>query len=163
MSTDYDISDVVWEKIKPRLDEKLIPRRSSVTVNRNFINGILWMLKTGARWQDIPLQYGNTQNILRRFYRWRDKGIWVYILEVLISEPGFEWLTNDEVCVKTYIGMPFTTKDNQSIRAHGGVCAGNIWPWMRLFKETDVFSGRLPQFVAQYMNQQGRKTEVISA
>jgi transposase len=92
------------------------------------------MLRTGARWQDIPPEYGNTTNILRRFYRWRDNGVWVAILEVLLEHPEYDWLTNSE-----------------SPR-YSGSLAGQLWPWMRLFKENDLLKqAHLPPKLAQQL------------
>jgi transposase len=38
--------------------------------NRNIINGILWRLRTGAPWRDVPEKYGKWSSIYRRFRRW---------------------------------------------------------------------------------------------
>ena len=44
--------------------------------NRNIINGILWRLRTGAPWRDVPEKYGNWNSIYRRFRRWCTSGVW---------------------------------------------------------------------------------------
>jgi transposase len=44
--------------------------------NRNVINGILWRLRTGAPWRDVPEKYGNWNSIYRRFRRWSASGVW---------------------------------------------------------------------------------------
>ena len=44
--------------------------------NRNVINGILWRLRTGAPWRDVPQKYGNWNSIYRRFRRWCANGVW---------------------------------------------------------------------------------------
>ncbi|MGH8527870.1 MAG: IS5 family transposase [Gammaproteobacteria bacterium] len=44
--------------------------------NRNIINGILWRLRTGAPWRDVPEKYGNWNSIYRRFRRWSASGVW---------------------------------------------------------------------------------------
>jgi transposase len=41
-----------------------------------MINGILWRLRTGAPWRDVPEKYGNWNSIYRRFRRWSACGIW---------------------------------------------------------------------------------------
>ena len=60
-----------------------------------FINAVFWILRTGAPWRDLPLDYGGWSNTHRRFIRWQDKGIWEKLLEVLIEEPDDEWLMID--------------------------------------------------------------------
>jgi transposase len=44
--------------------------------NRNIINGILWRLRTGAPWRDVPEKYGKWNSIYRRFRRWSACGVW---------------------------------------------------------------------------------------
>ena len=44
--------------------------------NRNIINGILWRLRCGTAWRDVPEKYGNWNSIYRRFRRWSASGIW---------------------------------------------------------------------------------------
>jgi transposase len=44
--------------------------------NRSIINGILWRLRTGAPWRDVPEKYGKWNSIYRRFRRWSACGVW---------------------------------------------------------------------------------------
>jgi transposase len=44
--------------------------------HRQVINGILWKLRTGAPWRDVPERYGPWQTCADRLYRWRRKGTW---------------------------------------------------------------------------------------
>ena len=44
--------------------------------SRNIINGILWRLRCGTAWRDVPEKYGNWNSIYRRFRRWSASGIW---------------------------------------------------------------------------------------
>lgn len=65
------------------------PRASSETGRRpsrpprDIINGILWILATGAPWRDLPRQYGSWHTVSSRFYRWRRAGIWQHIFAAL--------------------------------------------------------------------------------
>lgn len=45
-----------------------------------MINGMLWIMKTGAPWEDLPERYGSYKTVSSRFYRWREAGIWDRIL-----------------------------------------------------------------------------------
>ena len=49
-------------------------------------------MRTGASWRDLPPDYGDWSNTHRGFIRWRDKGMWERLLEVLIDEPDYKWL-----------------------------------------------------------------------
>lgn len=88
----HDISDESWAKI-----EFLLPGRKgtwggNARDNRQFINAVFWILRTGAPWRDLPPSYGDWKNTHKRFCRWRDKGVWERLLEELIDNHEFESL-----------------------------------------------------------------------
>jgi len=51
-----------------------------------YINGILWILRTGAPWRDLPNHYGAWETVAGRFYAWRKRGLWQQILACLHQE-----------------------------------------------------------------------------
>ncbi len=59
-------------------------------------------MRTGAPWRDLPPDYGDWKNTHRRFIRWRDKGIWERLLEILIDDPDYEWLLIDATHCKVH-------------------------------------------------------------
>lgn len=89
----HDISDHVWSLLEPHLPGKAGSWGGVAQDNRRFINAVFWILRTGAPWRDLPPDYGDWKNTHRRFCRWRDKGIWEGLLERLVDEPDYEWLT----------------------------------------------------------------------
>lgn len=44
--------------------------------DRRVMNGIFWVLRSGARWADLPARYGPPATIYNRFNRWRKAGVW---------------------------------------------------------------------------------------
>ena len=54
--------------------------------HRRILNGILWVLRTGAPWHDLPARYGPVGTVSSRFYRWRGCGVWRRILSALQAE-----------------------------------------------------------------------------
>ena len=69
-----DLSTEEWERLKP-----LIPPQKPRTGkpnhhHRQVVNGILWILRTGAAWRDLPERYGRWESIATRFYRWQKAG-----------------------------------------------------------------------------------------
>ena len=72
----HDIFDNLWDEIKNDLPGSKGKVGRMATDNRLFINAILWILRTGSPWRDLPPDYGDWKNTHRRFCRWRDKGIW---------------------------------------------------------------------------------------
>ncbi|MEX1138946.1 MAG: IS5 family transposase [Bacteroidota bacterium] len=76
------IIDPLLPKIVRRPDGKGRPRRK----NREVLNGILWLLRTGARWQDMPERYPPYQTCHRRFQEWVRSGALRTVLEVLARD-----------------------------------------------------------------------------
>jgi len=70
--------------------------------NRRFVNAVLWIFRTGSPWRDLPADYGDWSNTHWRFCRWRDKGIWEKLLEIVMDEPDFEWLVIDATHCKVH-------------------------------------------------------------
>ena len=101
----HDMSDRAWEKIRPYTIGEKGTRGGNARDTRQFINGVFWILRTGAPWRDLPETYGNWKNVHRRFCRWRDKGIWEKILEALVDDTDFEWLISTPAMSK-YIPTP---------------------------------------------------------
>ena len=81
----HDISDSVWEKIRPYTIGEKGTRGRNTRDTRQFISGTFWVLRIGAPRRDLTEAYGNWKNVRRRFCRWRDKGIWERILEALLN------------------------------------------------------------------------------
>ena len=98
----HDISDHVWQLLAPHLLGKKGDWGREARDNRLFINAVLWILRTGAPWRDLPPDYGDWKNTHRRFCRWRDKGIWALLQERLIKEPDLEWLMIDASHIKVH-------------------------------------------------------------
>lgn len=103
----HDISDYLWELLAPHLPGQSGQWGGIAKDNRLFINAVFWILRTGAPWRDLPPDYGDWKNTHRRFCRWRDKGIWDGLLEVLVKDPDYEWLMIDATHIKVHAhGMP---------------------------------------------------------
>jgi len=70
-----DLTDKAWVRIVPLLPENG-RRGQQWKDHRKVINGILWKLRTGAPWRDLPPRYGPWQTCYDRFVRWRRDGTW---------------------------------------------------------------------------------------
>lgn len=82
-----DLTEVEWRILKVLLPvERKVGRRGRGRPpehNRKVINGILWRLRTGAPWRDVPERYGNWNTIFRRFRRWSASGVWESVANAL--------------------------------------------------------------------------------
>ena len=93
---------------------------------------MFWILRTGAPWRDLPPDPGDWKNTHRRFCRWRDRGVWEKLLEVLMVEPDYEWLMIDASHCKVHPHAAGAVGGNQAMsRTKGGSTPKYIWPWMR--------------------------------
>ncbi|MFF9131462.1 IS5 family transposase [Streptomyces sp. NPDC014776] len=75
-----ELTDAAWERIAPLLpgvEGRGRPWRD----HRQVINGVLWRLRTGAPWRDLPERYGPWQTAYERFARWEADGTWARLLE----------------------------------------------------------------------------------
>ena len=77
----YELTDYEWAAIKPFLPNK--PRGVPRVNDRRVLNGIFWVLRSGAPWRDLPTIYGPRTTCYNRFVRWRRAGIWDRILQAL--------------------------------------------------------------------------------
>lgn len=98
----YELSASQWRKV-----EGFLPgRRGWVGVtardNRGFVNGVLWVLRSGARWKDLPAEYGNWKSVHKRFTRWARAGIWERIFKVLLADPRNTWVMIDSTIVRAH-------------------------------------------------------------
>lgn len=102
MVSRYELSDEQWEKIKDYLPGKKGDRGRSGEDNRCFINGVLWILRSGARWSDLPLRYGKYKTVHKRFSRWAKNRVWEKVFKLLIVAPDNEYLMIDSTLVKAH-------------------------------------------------------------
>jgi len=146
----HDITDAAWAVIEPHTIGNKGSWGGNARDTRQFINGVFWILRTGAPWRDLPPEYGDWKNTHRRFCRWRDKRIWERILEALIDEPDFEWLMIDASHIKVHPHAAGAVGGNQDMeRTKGGSTQRYIWPWMRMVCQYDSLSQRVPLRIAQ--------------
>jgi transposase len=98
----HDITDGVWGLLQPHLPGQEGQWGGIAEDNRRFINAVFWIVRTGAPWRDLPPEYGKWGTVYQRFNRWRNKGIWERLLELLIDEPDNEWLMIDASHIKVH-------------------------------------------------------------
>ena len=71
-----ELTEHQWSKIAPLLPPQKPKRGRPAKDHRGLINAILWVLRTGAPWRDLPECYGPWQTAASRFYRWQKIGVW---------------------------------------------------------------------------------------
>ncbi len=133
-------------------DEKVSGEAWRKTTAR-FVNAVLWVVRTGAPWRDLPSDDGGWSNTHRRFIRWRDKGLWEKLFEVLIDEPDMEWLMIDVSHVKVHSHAAGARGANEDMGlTNGGSTPRYIWPWMRLVFRSESLLQRVPLRIAPWLS-----------
>jgi transposase len=79
----YELTDHEWFAIKPLLPNK--PRGVPRVDDRRVLNGIFWVLRSGAPWRDLPRSLGPYTTSYNRFVRWRRAGVWSRIMSALAT------------------------------------------------------------------------------
>lgn len=110
----YELTDEQWELLKDLFPSNSGQRGRQWRDHRTILNAILWVLRTGAPWRDLPERYGPWQTVYDRFQRWQREGMFDRTLERLQirldAEGKIDW---DLWCV-----------DGSSIRASHAAAGG---------------------------------------
>jgi len=80
----HELSDAEWKRI-----ERLLPVRTgpvSKRGDRDFVNAVIWRVRTGVPWRDLPERFGSWKTVYNRFDRWSKRGIWKRLFEELAIE-----------------------------------------------------------------------------
>src|SRR5271166_3418272 len=79
----YELSDREWKAIEPHFPNK--PRGVPRVDDRRVLNGIFWVLRSGAPWADVPERYGPRTTVYNRFNRWRKAGVWDRLMDAIVE------------------------------------------------------------------------------
>ena len=149
----HDITDKIWELLSPHLPGQEGQRGRAAEDNRRFINAVLWILRTGAPWRDLPPSYGKWNSVAKRFRRWVETGVWERILEKLVDDPDFEWLMIDASYVKVHPHAAGAVGGNQDMeRTKGGSIPKYIWPWMRMVCRSEYLLQQVPSMIVNRLS-----------
>jgi transposase len=96
------LRDDQWERLKDFVPGGHKGKRGPRTDNRRFLNALLWMARSGARWRDLPEPFGGFETVKRRYYRWIEMGVLDAILAALAREADLEWLMIDSTIVRAH-------------------------------------------------------------
>ena len=98
----YELSDVQWEQIKDLLPGRLESVGRTAADNRVFVNGVLWVLRSGARWHDLPERYGKYKSVHKRFIRWANSGVWEKVFHEIVRDRKNQYLMIDSTIVRAH-------------------------------------------------------------
>ena len=114
----YELSAAQWARIAPMLPGKDSDPGRTGSDNRLFVNGCLWVLRSGAHWRDLPERYGKWKTLHKRFTRWAKAGVWDEVFASLIKDRDNQYLMLDSTLVRAH-QQAATGKGGTKIRLWG--------------------------------------------
>ena len=115
MARRHELSEEQWQRLAPLLPGKAGDPGRTGEDNRRFVNAVLFVLKTGIPWSDLPERYGKSNSVWKRFDRWCAKGTWETVFRELGEEELIEEL--EEVHL-----------DSSTVKAHQVASTGRREP-----------------------------------
>ena len=79
----HQLTDEQWELLKPLIRHKVARTGRPPKDPQQMLNGIFWILGTGAPWRDLPERFGPWQTVYDHFRNWRSSGVFAHIIEAL--------------------------------------------------------------------------------
>ena len=118
MAKRYELSDAQWAAIEPLLPGKATDVGRTAKDNRQFVNACLWIIRSGAHWEDLPERYGlKWKSVHARFTRWAKQGVWDGVFEHLLKDRKNKYVMIDSTIVRAH----------QQSKAGKGGAAIRLW------------------------------------
>ena len=140
-----DLTDIQWQRIKQFIPDDPVRedgRGRRWGQQRQALDGILWILRTGAPWQDLPRRYGAPSTVHRRFQSWRKAGVLEAVLRGLARDlherGGFD-------LSEGFIDGSFSAAKKGALRSArpSAARASKSWQWEMLMAFRSPFTQRL--------------------
>ena len=85
-----ELTEERWQRVRALLPPQRPPTGRPNRDHRSMLAGMLWVMRTGAAWRDLPERFGPWESVHGRYQRWRQDGIWQRILDALEQEAEAE-------------------------------------------------------------------------
>jgi len=118
------LRDDQWERIAPLVPGKVEDAGRSGADNRRFVEAVLWIVRVGAPWRDLPKDFGKWNSVFQRFRRWVRSGVFDQMFEALSADADFEYVIVDGTIVRVHqhgSGARGGTKTQAIGRSRGGL------------------------------------------
>ena len=98
----FVINDRSWAIIEPLVPGSVRDRVVTAKNTRLFLEAVLWRVRVGGPWRDLPPGFGEWNSIFRRFRRWALKGVFKRIFEAVADDPDFEYVLIDGTIISVH-------------------------------------------------------------
>ena len=97
-----ELTDAQWRRIENMVPGKAGDKGRHGEDNRRFVDAVLWVLRAGAPWRDLPPAFGLWNSVFVRFNRWSRKGVWQRLFNALADDPDFQHVMIDATIVRAH-------------------------------------------------------------
>jgi transposase len=98
----FVLTDAQWAKMAPHCLGKPGDAGRSGTNNRLFVEGVLWIARTGSPWRDLPAYFGKWNTVFKRFRDWVKADVFKRLFDAVSDEPDMEYAMVDATIVKVH-------------------------------------------------------------
>ena len=98
----FVINDRSWAIIEPLVPGSVRDRGVTAKNTRLFLEAVLWRVRVGGPWRDLPPGFGEWNSIFRRFRRWALKGVFKGIFGAVADDPDFEYVLIDGTIISVH-------------------------------------------------------------
>ena len=118
----HELTEEQWNRIQALLPSDQARGSFRPLPNRDVVNAILWILRSGAPWRDLPARYPNWKSVHTRFLRWSRAGVWNRALETMAVDADDEVAIIDASIVRVHMDAVGGKKNGseQVGRSRGG-------------------------------------------
>ena len=96
------IDDALWARMEGHLPGKVTDCGVTGRDNRLFMEAVLWRVRTGSPWRDLPVHLGHWNTTFQRFRRWARSGVFERLFKVLSDKPDFEYAMIDGTIISVH-------------------------------------------------------------
>lgn len=100
--TNAELRDDQWEKIYAFLQQHPRAYAGNEAECRQFVEAVLWILRSGAQWRLLPENRGNWNTVYKRFARWCEHAVWSDMHQHFANDPDMEQILLDSTIVRAH-------------------------------------------------------------
>ncbi|NEP29009.1 transposase [Moorena sp. SIO3I6] len=102
MKSRAKLDDFSWQQIFSFLRKQDDIRIRDPKACRRFLNGVLWVTRTGAQWRELPRRFGKWNSVYKRYQRWSQRGIWQRLLTEVSHSADLESIIPDSTVIRAH-------------------------------------------------------------
>jgi transposase len=117
----HELTEAEWARLAPLLPRQQPASGRPAADHRRILDGILWKLRSGAPWRDLPERYGSWSTVHSRFRRWRLAGVWDRLFAVVQQQADAAGQLDGDV---HFVESSIVRAHQQAAGAQGGTRRG---------------------------------------